>query len=147
MEHLIPVWRLLPVAELAHFCEARKRTTLPGAWACRLCESTLSQAHLQKLFYFPRISFPFPFPCPMRRGCLTVSAQETHVLILLNPLTHGEPDGSGVCSVWVCFFIFVLWFNAAFSACCQKGHCQQGPTPTLNALPYISSMNALPHEI
>lgn len=100
-----------------------------------------------KLFYFPRISFPFPFPYPMRRGCLTVSAQEISVLILLSPLTHGETDGSSMCSVWVCFFIFVLWFNTAFSACCQKGHCQQGPTPTLNALPYISSMSALPDEI
>lgn len=28
---LTSVWRLLPVAELAHFCEARTRTTLPGA--------------------------------------------------------------------------------------------------------------------
>lgn len=100
-----------------------------------------------KLLYFPRISFPFPFPCPMRRGCLTVSAQETHVLILLNPLTHGEPDGSSMCSIWVCFFISVLWFNTAFSACCQKGHSQQGPTPAFNALPYVSSVNALPDEI
>lgn len=64
-----------------------------------------------KLTYFPRISFPFPFPCPMRRDCLTVSAQEINVLILLNPVTHGETDGSSMCSVWVCFFIFVLWFK------------------------------------
>lgn len=135
------MWRLLPVAELAHICEARTRTTLPGAWVCRVCESTLSQAHLQNFFTFP--GFPSPFPCPVRRGCLTVSAQETHVLIFLNPLTHGEPDGSSVCSIWVCFFISVLWFNTAFSACCQKGHSQQGPTPAFNALPYVSSVNAV----
>lgn len=47
------VWRLLPVAELAHFCEARTRTTLPGAWEQRVCESTLSQAPLQNFLIFP----------------------------------------------------------------------------------------------
>ena len=56
-----PVWRLLPVADLARFCEARTRTTLPEAWVCRVHESTFSQAPLQNFLTFPGFSSPFLF--------------------------------------------------------------------------------------
>lgn len=100
--------------------------------------------HICKTFLLSQDFLLLSFSLPHEEG---LSAQEISVLIFLNPLAHGETDGSSMCSVWVCFFIFVLWFNTAFSAHCQKGHCQEEPTPTLNSLPYISSMSALPDEI
>lgn len=66
---LRPMWRPLPVAELAPLCEARTRTTLPGAWMCPVCESTSSQAPLQNFLAFP--GFPSPFLFPPLRGELS----------------------------------------------------------------------------
>lgn len=144
---LMPVWRLLPVAELAHFCEARTRTTLPGAWVCHVHESTLSQAPLQNFLTFP--GFPSPFLFPPSQGGLSDSIcsgnsclncvkslntwrtrRKRHELVP-SPFPHLCPV------VQCCLFCLLLKRTLSMGAV----------TPTLNILPYVSSVSALLDEI
>lgn len=141
-----PAWRLLPVAELANFCVARTRTTLPGAWVCHACESTLSQTPLQNFLTFPGFPSPFLFPPPRGplsdsicsgNSCLncikslnTWTARRKRHVLALGLLPH-------LCAVVQrCLFCLL-----------PKRTLSVGSTPTLTALPCVISVSALPDEI